>query len=122
MSFSANQGIGGRVRMDFAALTHYPMTQLVLATMVFLLTHLVPSTALRGKLTSALGTSGYLLLYSAVAFATMGWAVWAYYHASPMMWGIAIWAMSHALARVPSRRNAAQATMQPLPRMRSREW
>lgn len=57
-----------------------PMAHLVLATGALLLTHYVSSTPLRATLVAALG-KGYLGLYSLVAFATIGWMVWAFYHA-----------------------------------------
>jgi uncharacterized membrane protein len=134
-----------------------PMTRLLIATAAFLATHYVSSTALRDRLIRALGRNGYLLLYSAVAFATLGSMVWSYYRAPflglwqipalryvplfvmpiamifivcglftrnptlvgaerllrapepargilrvtrhPLMWGIALWAGSHLLAR-----------------------
>lgn len=57
-----------------------PMTHLVLATGALLLTHYVSSTPLRSALVVALG-KGYLALYSLVAFAAIGWMVWAFYHA-----------------------------------------
>ena len=133
-----------------------PMTQLILATAVFLATHYVSSTPLRGRLVGALGNA-YLALYSLIAVAALGWMIWAYYRAPfiglwhlpllryapisvmpvafilrasglmtrnptlvnqerllkaeepargilritrhPLMWGIALWAASHVLAR-----------------------
>lgn len=59
----------------------HPMTRLLVAAAVFLATHYVSSTPLRARLVRALGANGYLLLYSAVAFATLGAMVWAYYRA-----------------------------------------
>lgn len=134
-----------------------PMTRLLIATAAFLATHYVSSTALRARLIRTLGSNGYLLLYSAVAFATLGSMVWTYYRAPflglwhvpalryvplllmpiamtfiacglltrnptlvgaerllrapepargilrvtrhPLMWGIALWAGSHLIAR-----------------------
>lgn len=134
-----------------------PMTKLLFAAAAFLATHYVSSTPLRARLVGALGANGYLLLYSAVAFATLGGMVWAYYRAPfvgfwhvpalryvplvvmpvamlfivgglltrnptlvgaerllrtdepaqgvlrvtrhPLMWGIALWAASHVIAR-----------------------
>lgn len=134
-----------------------PMTKLLVAAAAFLAMHYVSSTPLRARLIGALGANGYLLLYSAVAFATLGGMVWAYYRAPfvglwhvpalryaplvvmpfamvlvvcglltrnptlvgaerllkddnpargilritrhPLMWGIALWAASHILAR-----------------------
>ena len=58
-----------------------PMTRLLIAAVAFLATHYVSSTPLRARLVRALGTNGYLLLYSAVAFATLGGMAWAYYRA-----------------------------------------
>ena len=53
-------------------------SQLYFATAVFLATHFVPSTPLRGALVKALGQKAYLGLYILVSFATIGWTVWAY--------------------------------------------
>lgn len=64
-----------------------PMVHLVAAAAVFLATHYVSSTPLRPRLVATLGQNGYLVLYSALAFATLGWMVWAYYRA-PFM---ALW-------------------------------
>jgi uncharacterized membrane protein len=58
-----------------------PMTRLVVASLVFLLTHYVSSTPLRARLVALLGKNGYIVLYSAIAFATLGAMVWAYYRA-----------------------------------------
>jgi uncharacterized membrane protein len=63
-----------------------PMTKLLIATAAFLATHYISSTPLRAWLTRVLGTNGYLLLYSAVAFATLGGMAWAYYHAPFLGW------------------------------------
>jgi uncharacterized membrane protein len=63
-----------------------PMTKLLIATAAFLATHYISSTPLRAWLTRTLGTNGYLLLYSAVAFATLGGMAWAYYHAPFLGW------------------------------------
>src|SRR5438128_11495458 len=54
------------------------MAMLVAATAVFLLTHFVASTPLRPKLVAAIGEWPYVGLYSAVAFVTLGWMIWAY--------------------------------------------
>jgi uncharacterized membrane protein len=58
-----------------------PMTRLVVASLVFLLTHYMSSTPLRARLVALLGRNGYIVLYSAIAFATLGAMVWAYYRA-----------------------------------------
>ena len=48
-----------------------PMTRLLVAAALFLATHYVSSTPLRARLIRGLGTNGYLLLYSAIAFVTL---------------------------------------------------
>ncbi|MBI2292300.1 MAG: hypothetical protein HYU73_18690 [Betaproteobacteria bacterium] len=53
-----------------------PMTHLIAATVAFLATHYVSSTPLRAKLVNALGNA-YLGLYSLIAFATLGYMIWA---------------------------------------------
>ncbi len=63
------------------------MTALVAATAAFLLTHFVTSTPLRPKLVAAMGEWPYRGLYSAVAFLTLGWMIYAYAHAPrEMLW------------------------------------
>jgi uncharacterized membrane protein len=54
------------------------MEMLVAATVVFLATHFVTSTPIRAKLVGAMGEWPYRGLYSAVAFVTLGWMIWAY--------------------------------------------
>ena len=54
------------------------MTSLAAATAAFLLTHFVSSTPLRARLVATLGEWPYRGLYSLVAFATLGWMIWAY--------------------------------------------
>lgn len=55
-----------------------PFAHLAAASAAFLATHLASSTPLRGALVRSLGERGYLALYSAAAFATLGWMVLAY--------------------------------------------
>lgn len=64
------------------------MGMLVLATAVFLLTHFIPSTPLRPALVRAIGENRYRGLYVLVAFATLGWMIWAFAHApaQPLLW------------------------------------
>jgi uncharacterized membrane protein len=125
------------------------------ATIAFLATHFISSTPLRPLLVQAIGEKGYVLAYSLVAFATLGWMIWAYSRVPtqplwpglrlmpallmplafilvacgllsrnptlvgaekllrsadpargiirvtrhPMMWGFALWAIAHILAR-----------------------
>lgn len=56
------------------------MTALLLATAAFLLTHFVTSTPLRPRLVAAMGEWPYRGVYSVVAFATLGWMIYAYTH------------------------------------------
>jgi len=48
------------------------------ATIAFLATHFISSTPLRPALSRAIGERGYIVAYSLVAFATLGWMIWAY--------------------------------------------
>ena len=72
------------------------MTMLIAATVVFLATHFVASTPLRPRLVAAIGEWPYRGLYSAVAFATLGWMIWAYAQAPREV----IWLGPRALAYV----------------------
>jgi uncharacterized membrane protein len=54
------------------------MEQLWIASAAFLATHFVSSTPLRPALVRAIGEKAWLGLYTVVAFATIGWMVWAY--------------------------------------------
>ena len=64
------------------------MAALLFATAAFLITHFVPSTPLRPALVAALGENRYRGLYVLVAFATLGWMIWAFAHApaQPFLW------------------------------------
>jgi uncharacterized membrane protein len=55
-----------------------PLVQLAVATLAFVVTHFVSSTPLRGAIAGALGEKAWIVLYSSVAFATIGWMAWAY--------------------------------------------
>jgi len=69
-----------------------PMTQLALATLVFLATHFVTSTPLRGKLVGMVGERPYLGLYSLVALVALVWMVIAYGNAPlERLWGATRW-------------------------------
>ncbi len=59
-----------------------PTASLVIATAAFLATHFVTSTPLRPRLVAAMGEWPYRGIYSLVAFATLGWMIWAYTGAS----------------------------------------
>lgn len=51
---------------------------LALATAAFIATHFLSSTPLRPALVRAIGEWPYVGLYTVVAFATLGWMIWAY--------------------------------------------
>ena len=55
-----------------------PLILLCIASATFLATHFASSTPLRAALAGVLGERGYSALYSLVAFATLGWMIWAY--------------------------------------------
>ena len=57
-----------------------PMTHLVIASIAFLATHYIASKPLREVLVATMG-SAYLAAYSLIAFITLGWMIWAFYHA-----------------------------------------
>jgi len=55
------------------------MWPMLLASVVFLGTHLgISSTPLRGRMVGALGDRGYLVAYSLIAAATLGYLIWMY--------------------------------------------
>jgi uncharacterized membrane protein len=58
-----------------------PIAHLAIATAAFVGGHFVSNTPLRGALARSMGERGYLALYSAAAFATLGWMIWAYLRA-----------------------------------------
>ncbi|MDF1730896.1 MAG: NnrU family protein [Minwuia sp.] len=57
-------------------------THLILAMAVFLIIHIVPSSALRGRLVAILGQGGYLAFYSILSLAGIVWVVMAFNAAS----------------------------------------
>ena len=72
-----------------------PTAHLALAALVFLATHFVASTPVRGSLVEAVGEKLYLGAYSLVSFVTIGWMVWAYLRAPfQPLWqipGVKLW-------------------------------
>lgn len=70
------------------------MTELALALAAFLATHFAMSHPLRSALVARLGATGFLGVYSLVAFATLGWAASAFWRA-PV--GAALWVPSEGL-------------------------
>ncbi len=65
------------------------MTLLVVALAAFVGTHFLLSHPLRGPLVARLGDGGFAILYSLVAFATFGWAVWEFRRAPAVVWWVA---------------------------------
>lgn len=53
-------------------------THLILAMAVFLIIHIVPSSALRGRLVGIMGQGGYLAFYSILSLAGIVWVVMAF--------------------------------------------
>jgi len=74
-----------------------PMTNLIVAAAVFLLTHYVASTPLRSGLVKLLGENVYLGLYTLVSLAALGWMIWAFMRApyAPLWdgWEFRAWAI-----------------------------
>ena len=104
------------------------MVSLALATLAFIGTHLILSHPLRAALVARLGDRGFLGLYSLIAFAALGWMIFAYRAADPgiPLWVAAFWwwPIASALMLLASvlligslRGNPAL----PNPRMQSRE-
>jgi uncharacterized membrane protein len=60
-----------------------PASQLYYATAAFIATHFISSTPLRTALVARMGDKAYVGLYSLVAFATLGWMIWAFSKAPP---------------------------------------
>ena len=78
------------------------MTMLLIALAAFVGTHLLLSHPLRAPLVGAVGEGGFAGVYSLVAAATLGWAVWAWraaptpvplWTAPPWLWWLAVPAM-----------------------------
>ena len=70
-----------------------PVVSLMLATAVFVGTHLAMSHPLRPGLVSRLGEGAFLGVYSLVSFATLGWMVFAWRAAPPTapLWVAPLW-------------------------------
>jgi len=95
-----------------------PITHLALATAVFLVTHFVASTPLRGALVESLGETRYLGAYSAISFLTLAWMVWAYLYAPvEPLWQVTglklwpLWGMPFSLILVASALMTRNPTM-----------
>jgi len=55
-----------------------PLALLGLAAFSFVATHFIMSHPLRAPLVAKLGERGFLIAYTVVAFATLGWTIWAF--------------------------------------------
>lgn len=81
---------------------------LVAASVAFVGTHFALSHPLRGAVVRAVGDKGFQAVYSLVAFATLGWMVWAFRALGPqpaLLWdgnGNAAWALASLLTVVAS--------------------
>ena len=82
------------------------MEQVALAAVAFVGTHFLLSHPLRAPIVRAIGERGFLGVYSLVAFATIGWLVFAYRAApmTPMRWpvGDGLWAVATVIMLVAS--------------------
>lgn len=82
------------------------MEQVALAATAFVGTHFLLSHPLRAPIVRAIGERGFLGVYSLVAFATIGWLVFAYRAApmTPMLWpvGDGLWAVATIVMLVAS--------------------
>ena len=68
------------------------MTILLIALASFVGTHLLLSHPLRAPLVGAVGEKGFAGVYSLVAAATLGWAIWAWRAATPVqLWTAPDW-------------------------------
>ena len=74
------------------------MAEVAAAALLFVGAHFLLSHPLRASLVRSMGERGFLGLYSLVAFATLGWLVWAYRAApvEPPLWpvGDGLWAVA----------------------------
>lgn len=82
------------------------MTELVLALATFLGTHFALSHPLRAPLAGKIGATGFQLLYSVIAFITLGWVYFAFIGAprGPDLWpvGEGLWIAATALMLIAS--------------------
>jgi uncharacterized membrane protein len=109
-----------------------PLAQLGLAAFAFVATHFAMSHPLRPGLIAKLGERGFLIAYTVVAFATLGWTIWAFGRvpAEAPLWiaGDAAWLVASvlmwlgsilfigSLRRNPSFPSAGLRTRMPTPR------
>lgn len=70
-----------------------PLGHVIVATMAFVGTHLLMSHPLRAPLVAQLGERGFMLAYSLVSFATLGWMVWVLKRVGPepFLWTAPAW-------------------------------
>lgn len=70
-----------------------PLTHVIIATAAFVGTHFLLSHPLRAGLVARLGPTGFLGLYSLIAFVTLGWMAWALRRMGPepFVWAVPSW-------------------------------
>ena len=82
------------------------MTDLIVACIAFVGTHFMLSHPLRRPIVDRIGEGPFLGVYSLVAFATLGWMVWAYRAIpdAPPLWtvGNGLWALATGLTWLAS--------------------
>lgn len=82
------------------------MGNLVLALAAFLGTHFALSHPLRAPLVAKLGTAGFQILYTVIAFATLGWVYFAFVAAprGPDLWAVkeGLWITATVLMLIAS--------------------
>jgi uncharacterized membrane protein len=82
------------------------MEEVLIAAVAFVGTHFLLSHPLRAPIVRGIGERGFMIVYSLVAFATLGWLVFAY-RAAPdgvPLWpvGDGLWALASAITLVAS--------------------
>lgn len=77
-----------------------PLAQVIAAAVAFVGTHFLMSHPLRAPLVARLGGRGFQGVYSLVAFATLGWLIWAMRRMGPepFLWAAPDWAWTLSAA------------------------
>ena len=81
------------------------LTSLIAASLAFVGTHFALSHPLRAPLVRVLGATGFMLVYSLVAFACLGWMAWAFRAVTPQLLGgsgVAGWIVASLLTLLAS--------------------
>lgn len=74
------------------------LAMVAIATTAFVGTHFLMSHPLRAPMIARLGDGGFMIVYSLVSFATLGWMVWALRRMGPepFLWAMPAWAWPFA--------------------------